>query len=106
MTRMTVTVAKVLVALDRDGGERYGLDLAREIGCGSGTLYTVLERMETAGLVEGRFEEPPLDGRRLRRPTRRFYRLTPAGATRAAEASARLREETAKLAALLQPASG
>lgn len=106
MVRMTVTVAKVLVALDRDGGERYGLDLAREIEVGTATLYTALERMEIAGLVERRFEEAPLDGGRQQRPVRRFYKLTAAGTKHAAEAATVLRREAAKMTELLEPANG
>lgn len=45
-----------------------------------GTLYKALARMEAAGLVESRWEDPDLaisEGR----PRRRLYRVTPLGAT-------------------------
>lgn len=45
-----------------------------------GTLYKALGRMETAGLLESRWEDPDIavaEGR----PRRRLYRVTPLGAT-------------------------
>jgi DNA-binding PadR family transcriptional regulator len=97
---MTLIVAKVLVTLDRDGGERYGLDLAREIGVRTGSLYPVLARMAAARLIEGQFEELPLDGQR-RRPPRRFYRITPTGEKLVDAAAARLRTEATAMHALI-----
>jgi PadR family transcriptional regulator PadR len=55
---------------DRDG--------ARAL-TGHGTLYKALDRMERAGLLESRWEDPAIaasDGR----PRRRLYRVTGAGA--------------------------
>lgn len=60
-----------------------------------GTLYKALGRMETAGLLESRWEDPAValgEGR----PRRRFYRVTPLGAAaltraRASDTAPRLR---------------
>jgi len=54
-------------------------DAARRLTA-HGTLYKALGRLERAGLLESRWEEPELaeaDGR----PRRRLYRITGAGAT-------------------------
>lgn len=52
-----------------------------------GTLYKALERMEQAGLLESRWEDPLLAAEQGR-PRRRFYRVTVAGAAALAEAQA------------------
>lgn len=59
--------------------EMYGVDLARELVgsgllAGEGSLYPLLARLRTAGLVSTRWEESPSG------PPRRYYRLTPEGA--------------------------
>lgn len=57
--------------------EWYGLDLAREAGLKSGSLYPILSRLEEAGWLTGRWEDvEPSDAGR---PRRRYYRLTPGG---------------------------
>ena len=58
--------------------EVYGVDLAhRLVGAGllagEGSLYPLLARLRTAGLVTTRWEESPSG------PPRRYYRLTPEG---------------------------
>ncbi|MFA5883662.1 MAG: helix-turn-helix transcriptional regulator [Acidimicrobiia bacterium] len=65
-----------------------------------GTLYKALARMETAGLLESRWEDPDLavaDGR----PRRRLYRVTPLGA--AALVRARAEAAATEAAPGLQP---
>ncbi len=72
----------VFATLRRDAAAwRYGYDISRETGLASGTLYPILGRLADRGLLETRWEESPLDGR----PRRHLYRLTAAGAARAAE---------------------
>jgi DNA-binding PadR family transcriptional regulator len=65
------------------GAWRYGYDLTREIGIPSGTLYPILIRLASRGLLEARWDDLP-NGRR-----RRGYRLTADGVT---YAEARLAE--------------
>jgi PadR family transcriptional regulator len=75
---MTTPLAKVVSAMLADPtADRYGLDLMRDTGLASGTLYPVLIRLEGAGWVESRWEnlDPAAEGR----PPRRYYRLTPDG---------------------------
>lgn len=52
-----------------------------------GTLYKALDRMEHAGLLESRWEDP-LVAAAAGRPRRRLYRVTAAGAAALAEAAA------------------
>lgn len=58
----------------------YGLDLARALHDhgvldSEGTLYPLLSRLRRRGLVDSTWEESPSG------PPRRYYRLTPDGAT-------------------------
>lgn len=73
--RVTGPLLKVLAALLADlTRDMYGLELVRATGLKSGTLYPLLDRLETEGVVESRWEETkPAE---LGRPRRRFYRLT------------------------------
>src|SRR4051812_7725130 len=85
---MTTPRLLVLAALINDlDRERYGLDLAREAGLEPGTIYPILVAFENAGWLTSRAEE--IDVHREGRPRRRYYQLTPTGATAAREAVAR-----------------
>jgi PadR family transcriptional regulator PadR len=55
---------------------RYGYDLSKETGLTPGTLYPLLQRFETQGLLESEWRPSKLDGR----PPRHAYRLTRSGA--------------------------
>ena len=68
------------------GGELHGFEMAKRIQeiddahrlTAHGTLYKALARLEEAGLLESRWEDPQVaadDGR----PRRRLYRITGAG---------------------------
>lgn len=75
----------VLAALQNAADQwRYGYDICRETGLASGTLYPILGRLADKGLLETRWEQDPPEGR----PRRHLYRLTAAGAARAAEVCA------------------
>ena len=92
--RMTVPTARVLaVLLDDPDADRYGLDLMQATGLASGTLYPLLHRLVEAGWLTTRWEE--LDPATQNRPARRYYRLTPEGATQARQALAELRSSIA-----------
>lgn len=75
------------VALNRSGdGEFHGFALAKRLTetgdakklIAHGTLYKALSRMEKAGLLESRWEDPQLAADEGR-PVRRLYRITGAG---------------------------
>lgn len=76
--RPTGPLFKVLSAfLENMEREVYGLEILRVTGLKSGTLYPILDRLETHGWVESRWEDnlALLDSR----PRRRYYRLTRTG---------------------------
>jgi PadR family transcriptional regulator, regulatory protein PadR len=76
--RITIQVQAVLkVLLDEPFGEHYGLEVAREAGLLSGSVYPILARLEQAGWVSSAWEDidPVAEGRR----PRRYYRLTGEG---------------------------
>jgi PadR family transcriptional regulator PadR len=76
--RVTVAVAVVLRAFLEDPvGERYGYDLMKETGLGSGKLYPILDRLEKAGWLRRACEK--VDPAVVGRPARVFYRLTADG---------------------------
>ena len=64
--------------------ELAGADLMSATHLSSGTLYPILLRFESAGLLESRWERERPEA--LGRPRRRFYRMTTAGAELAHEA--------------------
>jgi PadR family transcriptional regulator, regulatory protein PadR len=71
----------------------HGFQIARLLSGGTderrltayGTLYRALGRLENLGMLESRWEDPQIAAGE-RRPLRRLYTLSPAGATAAAEA--------------------
>lgn len=76
--RTTGPLLKVLtVFLENVEGEVYGLEILRATALKSGTLYPLLDRLETHGWVESRWEKRPLA--KGSGPRRRFYKLTATG---------------------------
>jgi DNA-binding PadR family transcriptional regulator len=95
---MTTAVAKVVASLlAAPEADRYGLEVMRDTGLASGTLYPILVRLERAGWVTAAWEDidPAAEGR----PSRRYYRLTAHGVTAG-------RAELAALSAQLARATG
>lgn len=93
MPRLTPqTVAVLRALLTTPATPRWGRDVARETGLKSGTLHPILARLEQAGIVESRWEEPAAHEDQGR-PRRRYYRFAPGGAETARFA---LAEATAK----------
>lgn len=86
--RIGYATAVILRALQ--DGQQFGLDIMRETGLPSGTVYPTLTRAEASGLVRSTWEKTAAahqDGR----PRRRYYELTPAGTAALAAALARFR---------------
>jgi DNA-binding PadR family transcriptional regulator len=107
--KVTTTVARVLrIFLDDPEAPRYGLELMRETGLPSGSLYPVLARLEGAGWVRSKREQidPAAEGR----PQRRYYALTSDGLVSAryelAVLSEQLRPPALRPAAGLRPEGG
>jgi PadR family transcriptional regulator, regulatory protein PadR len=94
----------------RGTGEAHGFLLAKELRDGRqarrltayGTLYKALDRLERAGYLTSRWEDPQLaadDGR----PRRRFYQVTLTGEAALAKAKAVERDATMPRSAAIQP---
>lgn len=69
------TRAVLEVLAQRAGQWSYGLELARETGLKSGSLYPILIRLADRGLLESQWLEPTGQGR----PPRHAYRISCAG---------------------------
>ena len=65
----------VVAALADSDDWRHGYDLMAQAGVKSGTLYPLLMRLESQGLLQARWVDAPQAGR----PPRHVYRLTAAG---------------------------
>jgi DNA-binding PadR family transcriptional regulator len=82
---MTLPTQAVLGALLAAEGEVFGLEIVRTSGLGAGTIYPILQRLQTAGWVTARWEpagQAHIEGR----PPRRYYHLTNRGHARAVNA--------------------
>ncbi len=73
--RLSPQTLRVLESFLQQPGEwRYGYDLSRDTGLKSGTLYPILMRLASPGLLETRWEMSE-EGK----PPRHMYRLTEKG---------------------------
>jgi DNA-binding PadR family transcriptional regulator len=93
----------ILQAIDR--GHRYGADIMDATEQGAGTVYKVLRRLESRGLIAGTWEDAGL-AEREHRPRRRYYRLTAEGRTELASAVERYRALAAAPSTRRAPARG
>jgi PadR family transcriptional regulator PadR len=76
--KLTAATLKVVQAMaDQPSRTFYGLELMRETGLKSGSLYPILARLRDHGLVVGTQEEG--DPAELGRPLRTHFRLTGRG---------------------------
>lgn len=92
--RRTLQRALLLAAmLQAPNADWYGLELVRDSGLKSGTVYPALAGLERAGLLESHWES--VDPRAAGRPRRRIYRLV---GTRLGDADAYVRAFDAVLA--------
>lgn len=94
ITLQTLQVLKVLLSDPLD--EHYGLEISRESGLPTGSIYPILTRLETAGWVTSAWED--IDESEQGRRRRRYYRLTAEGAKSA-------QDEVANAHQLLSPAA-
>ena len=108
---LEVSILETTLELRNRGvAEAHGFLLAKELRDGAharrltayGTLYKALGRLERAGHLSSRWEDPQLaadDGR----PRRRLYRVTLIGENALAEARAAERDGTLPRSAAVQP---
>ena len=101
-SHLTFATAAILQALS--GGCRYGFDVMESTGLPSGTVYPALRRLEKYGLVRSEWEADAL-AERAKRPRRRYYAVTAAGAETLEAAAERFRMLRPMPAADPSPAS-
>ena len=66
-------------------GNRFGFDIMDATGLTSGTVYPTLDKLESLGYLASHWEDARV-ARRDKRPPRRYFDLTPAGAAALADA--------------------
>lgn len=82
--RISAQGAAVLrIFLDACPNSLTGSDVMDALGIASGTLYPILARFESAKWLSSKWEKG--DPAKLGRPRRRYYQITPLGASRARE---------------------
>jgi DNA-binding PadR family transcriptional regulator len=108
---LEVSILEAALELRQGGApEAHGFLLAKHLRDGQqarrltayGTLYKALDRLERAGYLSSRWEDPLIaagDGR----PRRRFYRVTLTGEAALAEATAIERGDDLPRSAAVQP---
>lgn len=79
LSRITPATIDVLSVLQDTDGPCWGLLVIKSSGRPAGSVYPILERLEASGWVTSSWED---DASRVG-PRRRFYELTPDGATSA-----------------------
>ena len=85
--RMSGPTLKLLTLLMENPQEpRSGASISKATGLGSGTMYPLLQRLEMAKWIEGKWEK--IDPSEIGRPKRRFYKLTATGQNAARKALA------------------
>jgi PadR family transcriptional regulator PadR len=66
-------------------GNRFGFEIMDTTGLTSGSVYPTLDKLESLGFLTSEWEDAKI-ARRDKRPPRRYFDLTPAGAAALAEA--------------------
>jgi DNA-binding PadR family transcriptional regulator len=94
LTQPTLKVLRFLLETPREG--RSGAEMSKATKVGSGTLYPMLARLESAGWLTSEWEV--IDPREAGRPRRRFYKLTALGQNNAHAALADLQMAPGELA--------
>jgi PadR family transcriptional regulator, regulatory protein PadR len=98
LTRITPATIDVLSVLLTDG-QCWGLRVIKESGRPAGSVYPILERLETSGWVKSSWEDDP----QRNGPRRRYYELTEGGLPAARAAVAAFAEKRRDAAATLKP---
>jgi DNA-binding PadR family transcriptional regulator len=74
-----LTFGQVAVLHAVAGGSRFGFDIIDTTGLTSGTVYPALDKLESLGYLSSEWEDAKT-ARRDKRPPRRYFDLTDAGA--------------------------
>ncbi|HEY8258483.1 MAG TPA: PadR family transcriptional regulator [Gemmatimonadales bacterium] len=89
MSRRGLGSATILVLQALAGGFRYGFDIMDATELPSGSVYPILSKLEESGLARSAWEDARI-ARREKRPPRRYYTITAAGAEALREAMKRM----------------
>jgi PadR family transcriptional regulator, regulatory protein PadR len=84
LTTATLAVLDALFAAARSGEPVWGFKICEQAGLGPGTVYPILDRLQTARWISGYWEADQPAGR----PRRRLYEMTAAGRAEVAAAVA------------------
>ena len=79
-----LSLATVAVLKSVADGTRFGFDIMDATGLPSGTVYPILGRLEKTELLRGKWEAVSA-ARKDKRPPRRYYEISGAGARALAE---------------------
>ncbi|MDX3588938.1 PadR family transcriptional regulator [Streptomyces europaeiscabiei] len=74
--KITSAMLDVMEALLTEGDDVHGYAIAHTAGKPTGSVYPILARLQSAGMLDSHWEaEQPVAGR----PRKKLYRLTPTG---------------------------
>jgi PadR family transcriptional regulator, regulatory protein PadR len=93
LSRITAATIDVLAVLDASLQPSWGLAIIKTSGRPAGSVYPILERLETSGWVTSSWEESS----ERSGPRRRYYALTADGATAARSAIASFRARPSRV---------
>jgi PadR family transcriptional regulator PadR len=91
MGRGFLTYSTAVILQAGSNGYLYGFDIIHITGLPGGTVYPALRRLEDAGYLRSKWEEPHI-AQSEPRPPRKYYELTQAGREALAEAVKRYRQ--------------
>lgn len=75
--RLTLPILKVLRLMADQPHQWFGADIKRITNTSNGTLYRMLQHLESAGWLTSKWEN--IDPREVGRPRRHFYKITAIG---------------------------
>jgi len=91
--RISLQGMKVLQTfMDNASRSMSGSEIKEIVHLSTGTLYPILLRFEEVGWLESKWEEA--DPSKIRRPRKRFYRITSTGLSKASEVLNQFARET------------
>jgi DNA-binding PadR family transcriptional regulator len=90
MAKSFLTFATTVILQAVANGYCYGFDIIDMTGMPGGTVYPALRRLDDAGYVSSKWEEPSIS-QAAPRPARKYYELTRAGKEALAEGVKRFR---------------
>ncbi|WP_081882514.1 PadR family transcriptional regulator [Cryobacterium sp. MLB-32] len=99
LSRVTAATVDVLSVLVNGEGAIWGLRVVKESGRPPGSIYPILDRLETRGWIESEWEAD--DSRSG--PRRRFYKFTPDGRAAALNTLAESARRTSQAPSQLIP---